>query len=118
MFHRQRAIGANELSQIGARYKLGDETVTAFLGRRPDPQDAKKVADSYSKFLIDNGGTEISPMTARGESVGKIIDFYDTTEIVFAVGPFVAGVHECENEQLANELAAILFKKLTEVEIQ
>lgn len=100
------------------QYKFGDETITAFLSRRPDPKDAKKVADSYSKFLIDNGGTEISPMTVRGESVGKIIDFYSTTEIVFAVGPFVAGVHECENEQLANKLAAILFKKLTEVEIQ
>ena len=47
-----------------------------------------------------------------------MIDFYDTTEIIFATGSFVAGVHQCENEQLANELAAILFKKLTEVERQ
>lgn len=103
---------------LTARYKLGDETVTAFLSRCPDPQDAKKVADSYSKFLIDNGGTKISPMTVRGKLVGEMIDFYDTTEIIFATGSFVAGVHQCENEQLANELAAILFKKLTEVEIQ
>ncbi|MBA7643762.1 hypothetical protein ES703_51495 [subsurface metagenome] len=56
-------------------------------------------------------------MTIRGESVGKMIDFYGTTEIIFATGPFVAGVHECENEQLANELAAILFKKLAKVGI-
>ena len=101
-----------------SQYKSGDETITAFLSRRPDQQDAKKVAESYYNFLINNGGTEISPMTVRGESVGKIMDFYGTTEIVFATGPFVAGVHECENEQLANELAAILFKKLAEMERQ
>ena len=99
-------------------YKFGDETVTAFFSRRRSPQDAKKVAESYYNFLIDNGGTEISPMTIRGKSVGKMIDFYGTTEIIFATGPFAAGVHECENEQLAYELAAILFKKLAEMERQ
>jgi len=99
------------------RYKFGDETVTAFLGRRRSPQDANKVAESYYNFLIDNGGVE-KTVPSAGKYIGKVIDFYGSTEIIFATGSFVAGVHECENEQLAYELAAILFKKLAEMERQ
>jgi hypothetical protein len=46
---------------------------------------------------------------------GKVVDFYGTTEIVFAVGPYVAGIHEAENQQAAEQLAERLFDKLEEV---
>jgi len=100
-----------------SRYKFGDETVTAFFSRRRSPQDAKRVSESYYNFLIDNGGVE-KIVPSAGKSIGKVIDFYGTTEIIFATGSFVAGVHECENKQLAYYLAAILFNKLAEMERQ
>jgi len=95
-----------------AQYKLGDETITAFLSRRPDPQDARLVAKSYHKFLIENGGVAKPAITKALE--GKVIDFYDTTEIVSATGPFVVGIHEAENQQYAEKLATILINKLSQ----
>ena len=98
-----------------AQYKFGDETITAFLSRRPDPQDAQLVAKSYHKFLIDNGA-EIKAATNETLNTfgAKVFDFYDTTEIVYAAGLFVVGIHEAENQQSAEKLAAILINKLDE----
>jgi len=98
-----------------AQYKFGDETITAFLNRRQDPQDAQLVAKSYHKFLIDNGA-EIKAATNETLNTfgAKVFDFYDTTEIVYAAGLFVVGIHEAENQQSAEKLAAILINKLDE----
>ena len=98
---------------FSAQYKLGSDTITAFLSRRSGPQDAQTVAESYYNFLIDNGGAAKQP--ANKILRGKIVDFYDTTEIVFATGSFVGGVHEAENQQAAEKLAEILINKLNEV---
>jgi len=98
---------------FAARYKFGDESITAFLSRRADPQDARLVAESYYKFLIANGGTvkpAVNQAVATIES--KVVDFYGTTEIVLAIGPFVAGVHEAENQTSAEKLAVQLANKL------
>ncbi len=108
------AFGSEGLTDtFTARYKLDDETVAAFLSRRSDPQDAQAVAKGYYEFLINNGGA--AKQTARKALEGKIVDFYDTTEIVFATGPFVAGIHEAENQQAAEQLAERLLYKLKEV---
>jgi hypothetical protein len=42
------------------------------------------------------------------------MDSYGTTEIVFTVGPFVAGIHEAEDQQAAEKIAEILFNRLNE----
>jgi hypothetical protein len=94
-----------------AQYKFGDETITAFLSRRPNPKEAQTVAESYYNFLIDNGG--VAKPTAEKALETKVIDFYDTTEIVFAIGPFVAGIHEAESQQAAKKLAVMLINKLS-----
>jgi len=110
------AFGFKDLTNIfTAAYKLGDGTVTAFIGRRLDANDARKMAESYYRFLIENGGAA-KPTTDESlkNRQGRVIDFYGTTEIVFAVGPFVAGIHEADNRQAAEELAAALADKLSE----
>jgi hypothetical protein len=95
-----------------AQYRFGDNSLTAFLSRCSAPKDAQIVAESYHNFLINNGGIAKPAVNKILES--KVIDFYDTTEIVFAAGPFVAGIHEAENQQAAEKLAVILFKTLNE----
>ena len=95
-----------------ARYQIDDETITAFISKRSDLQDAGAVAKSYYNFLIENGATVEN--TADKALKGKIVDFYDTTEIVFATGSFVAGIHEAENQQAAEKLAIRLINKLNE----
>jgi len=95
-----------------AQYKIDGETITAFLSKRTDASDAEKLADSYRNFLIENAATV--KKTANEVLQGKILDFYGTTEIIFTVGPFVAGIHEAESQQAAEKSAAILIKKLSE----
>ncbi|UCF00196.1 MAG: hypothetical protein JSV82_03760 [Planctomycetota bacterium] len=96
-----------------AKYNIEGETVTAFLSKRSEPKDAKMVVENYYNFLIDNGGVVKQAVNKVFE--GKVMDFYGTTEIVFAVGQFVAGVHEAENQQAAEKAADILTNKLNNV---
>lgn len=96
------------------RYKLGDESITTFLSKRPDPQDARTTVESYYNFLIENDAEDKPTANKTLKDIGaKVLDFYDTTEIIFAVGPFVGGIHEAENQKSAEELAARLFDKLS-----
>jgi len=108
------AFGFERLTDtFTARYKSGDDGLTAFLSRRSDPQNAQLIAESYYNFLINNGGT--AKPTSNKTIEAKVIDFYGTTEIVFATGPFVGGIHEAENQKAAEKLAEILINKLNEV---
>jgi len=92
------------------RYKLADETISAFLSKRPDSRGAEVVAESYRDFLIENGAT--IKKAANKSLEGKVLDFYDMTEIVLSTGPFVVGIHEAENQHSAEELAIKLIDKL------
>lgn len=96
-----------------AKYRCGDETVTAFLSKRADPKEARTIAQSYYQFLIDCGGVE-KTVPLAGKLPGRVIDVYGTTEIVFAIGPFVAGVHEAESYECAIEVASLLLSKLVD----
>ena len=96
------------------RYKLGDETITTFLSKRLDPQDARTTVESYYNFLIENDAVDKPTANKTLKDIGaKVLDFYDTTEIIFAIGPFVGGIHEAENQNAAEELATRLFDKLS-----
>jgi hypothetical protein len=46
---------------------------------------------------------------------GNVVDAYGTTEIIFVTGPFVAGVHEADNQQAAEKLAEVLALKLSRI---
>ena len=103
-----------------ARYKFGDQIVTAFLSKRADAKQAQNVAESYCKFLVDNGGVD-KPTTDKVLE-GNIISFhyetYDTFEIVLSIGVYVVGVHEAESQELAEKLALRLVNKLSKAENQ
>jgi len=98
------------------QYRAGDESITAFLSKRPSPQDARTVTESYYNFLVDNGGKDKLASDKNLQTIKcKVLDFYDTTEIIFAIGPYVAGIHEAKNQQSAEKLAAELFNKLSKI---
>ncbi len=96
-----------------ARYTFDGSSLTAFLSRRQNAQDAQLVAESYYKFLINNGGVDKPLINKNIEA--KVVEFYGTTEIVFTTGPFLAGIHEAQNQQTAEKLAEMLINKLKEV---
>jgi hypothetical protein len=114
------AFGCEKLNNIfTARYKSGEETVTAFISKRADSKEAEAIAESYGNFLIENGAVPRPALGGAGiknttnkNFVGKVMDFYGKTEIVFTVGPFVAGIHEAESQQSAEKIAEILINKL------
>jgi len=99
---------------FAARYKFGDETITAFLSKRSSAVEAGKVLEEYYEFLLDNGGKEIP--TANQQT--RFVDFYGTLEIISMTGPFVLGVHEAENRQLAEKVKEMLLNRLIkEIEV-
>jgi hypothetical protein len=108
------AFGLDKLTNIfTARYKVGEEIITAFVGKKADSKEAEAVAESYRKFLTENGAAIKN--TDSKTLAGKIMDSYGTTEIVFTAGPFVAGIHEAENQQAAEKLVEILINRLSEI---
>ncbi len=113
-FYMASAFGFEGLSDVFVgRFKSGDQTVTVFVSKKADPGEAQKVAQSYYDFLIENGGVK---KTALNKILkGRVIDFYDTTEIVFSTGIFVGGIHEAEDQRAAEKLAVRLIKKLSDM---
>lgn len=99
-----------------AQYKFDDESITAFLSKRSEPKDAESVAQRYHSFLIDSG---CSNKTTTNQTLAnlkaKVVDSYGATEIIFVAGPFVAGVHEADNQPAAEKLAEILATTLTSI---
>lgn len=111
--HLKNAFGFEKLTDtFTARYKVNDVTITAFLSKRSSSESADAIAESYHRFLIENGAKAKNAANKTFE--GKTLDFYATTEIIFTRGPFVAGVHEAENQQAAEKVAAKLNDKLSE----
>jgi hypothetical protein len=102
---------------FAAKYKCPDETVTVFFSKRSDAKEARMIAESYCSFLIESGGVEKTLPPAE-KLPGKVIDVYGYTEIVFASGPFVAGVHEAESRECALQLAGALLDSLSDESIR
>jgi len=98
---------------FSARYMLEDNEVIAFLSKKTNSSEAQAVAQTYYKFLIDNGGEDKIPKDQSLQA--KVLDFYGTTEIVFATGQFVGGIHEAENQQSAEQLAITLLDTLSKI---
>ncbi len=108
------AFGFERLTNtFTAKYGAGRESVTAFLSKRADSKDAEAIAESYCNFLIENGA--VTKNTTNKAIEGKVMDFYGTTEIVFTAGPFVAGIHEAENQQAAEKIAEVLINRLNSI---
>lgn len=96
------------------RYNAGSGELTAFLSRRQSAEEAKKRAEAYHSFLIENGGTD-TPFDAPVQGA-FLVNIMDTFEIIFYQGPFLAGVHEADSREDAEDLALRLRKKLIEAE--
>jgi hypothetical protein len=91
-----------------ALYKVNDKAVTIFFSKRSNADEAKKVAKSYYDFMISNGAKVI-------DSGVSSLDFMGSTEIVFAAGSFVGGVHEADDRQAAEKAAEVFSEHLEKI---
>lgn len=111
----ESAFGFQKFTDIfTAQYRAGDDTVTAFLSKRPSAAGAAALFESYYKFLIENGGREVQP--DKNPKV-KYVDFYGTVEIITVADKFVFGIHEAENPQLASNVEKLFINKFREMGI-
>lgn len=86
--------------------------MTAFLSRRADPREAEGLAGAFVDFIKAYGGeVQASDEPVPGAAVVAILDM---VEVVFAEGPFLAGVHEAPDREHAVRLAQELAAKLKE----
>jgi hypothetical protein len=101
------AFGSNLQNIFAAEYKVGENTVTAYLCKDGDGEKYK----SYSVFLTDNGGTELKTDSQLPEV--KAVELFGTTDIIFKAGNYFAGVRgTCPINVLA-PTAEKLFENLS-----
>lgn len=107
------AFGVAGLDRVfTATYKKPPVEMTAFLSRRADAQAAAEQARSYAEFLSAYGGKRV----AADDPVpgAAVVEIMDSFMVVFAQGPFFAGVHEAPDKGLSLELARELAAALKE----
>ncbi len=91
-----------------AGYSIDGQVITAFLSKRSTPAEAADVFAKYHKFLLENGGRDIS----IDNSQIKYVELGGSMEIIFSQGLFVGGIHEVDNKQLNEKLEKMVLNKL------
>ena len=105
------AFGFDRLNQIyTAEYEYEENQMMAFLSRRQETREAQDLASAYQKFLETFGGQNLG--TDLPITDAKLMEILETYEIVFSCGPYIAGVREADNKELAINLAVHLYDKL------
>jgi hypothetical protein len=97
-----------------ARYNMSGNELTAFLSHRQSAQEAKDLALAYHQFLVENGGVDVATNAAIPE--GRLVMILDAFELVFVQESYLAGVHEAESKDLAEQLALELRNSLAGAE--
>ncbi|MEW6672408.1 MAG: DUF6599 family protein [Thermodesulfobacteriota bacterium] len=106
-------FGYERFKQIfTAVYTEGDIRMTAFLSRRSNQEEARQLVQGYHDFLITYGGKALKTTLPLKDV--HLVDILGNYELFFARGNYLAGVHEAADRELAEQLALLLDKKLSE----
>ena len=105
------AFGFDRFTNVfTAKYRVDNAEVLAFLEITKTTAEAAALRDAYRSFLLANGGKEIEAGNAA--SLGKPINFMDGSEIIFADGNTVAGIHAAPDAASAAKVAQQLADSL------
>jgi hypothetical protein len=110
------AFGFDKFSDVfTCRFDIDGQSITAFFSKHSDQKDAQSAADSYYKFLLENGAkAKTTSSQTLKDAQARVLDLYGATEIVFVKEQFVAGIHEADKQPPAESAAEMLFQKLGE----
>ena len=105
------AFGHERLDKLfAAQYEIEGFEITAYFSRRDSDAEAVELAGAYGAFLTRFGGENQSvEMPIENAAVINILDTY---EIIFSIGPYLAGVREAEDLKQATTLAVRLHQHL------
>jgi len=95
---------------FSAKYNIENSIITIFLNKQPDPVKAQETAEKYCKFLVDSNGEFREPVNK--EITAKILNVYNVFEAVLPKGNFVLGVHEADNQQLAEKAVVEIINRI------
>lgn len=105
------AFGYEQLDRIyTAEYSLNGYRLTAFVSRRDDANAASAIAQAYQRILLSFGAVRVDETMPLEEAVA--MQFFDTYEIVFTQGAFLAGIHEADSLEAAKLLVGRLAEHL------
>ena len=107
------AFGFDRFKNIfSARYTVNGAEVMAFLTIRPTAEDATALSAAYQQFLLTNGGRNL-PGTGKVPAA-SLAELLGSVELVFSRGKVVGGIHAAPNAEAAEQMAALLYKKISE----
>ena len=105
------AFGYEALDHIHtAEFLLDGTRLTAFASDRQKPEAASALVGNYTQTLMSYGATivDAQPLVAGA----TVLHFFDTYEIVFSQGRYLAGIHEAADLKKADGLAKRLADHL------
>jgi hypothetical protein len=107
------AFGFDRFKNVfSAKYTVTGAEVMAFLVIRPTAEEATALGAAYQQFLLTNGGRNLpGPGNAPA---GSLVEMLGSVELVFSRGKVVGGVHAAPSAEAAEQVAAPLYKKLSE----
>ena len=91
-----------------AEYAIKAGRVLTFVSRRKTEKEAAGLAKGLADFYREYGGEVTSDPT-----LGSLVEIMDTHEVIFSMGPFLAGVHEAPDPNTAADLARLLKAHLS-----
>jgi hypothetical protein len=93
-----------------AQYLVEETELTAFLSKRQSQAEASELVETYTSFLMAQGGTEVkSSLDIPG---ARLVEIMDTFELVFSQANMLAGVHGAENRKAAETVALMVKQNL------
>ena len=105
------AFGYESLDHIHtAEFLEGGTRLTVFVSDRQTPEAASVLADTYAQTLVAYGAQIVD--TRASVTGARALKFFDTYEIIFSRGRYLAGVHEADNLKNAEKLAGRLAEHL------
>lgn len=96
-----------------AQYSVEGRSQSAFLSLRKTPEEAERLAADYHDFLLRSGGSDAAFPCEVPDC--RVVQVFDTVEVFFSHGAFLAGVHEAEDAALGIEMAHRLYERLMEM---
>lgn len=107
------AFGYEQLDQIyTAQYRVGGARLTGFVSDRQTAESASALALEYRRTLRNYGAASVeAPLPVEGAAALQV---FDTYEIVFSRGRYLAGIHEADSLEAAIVLTERLARHLEE----
>jgi len=94
------AFGFEKLDHVYvAEYSINGKRISAYLSERKSSAAAADLAAEYQKFLLNFGGKLLD--SAGQAPPVRMIEIFETYETIFTRGPYLAGVHEAPDREMA-----------------